>query len=1247
MKRRRWLSVLVLLLVCGVAGLRWYLQSSVLAEQVRARLAQLLNAPIELAGIDAGLSGTTLHGLQLREATPQGNNRPWLQADQVATDVSLWDVLAGNTTPKKVSVTGASLVLRLDESGKLLTQFPKLDYTKAGAGTSLPVIVLSKCQVILQKPGYHDLAVTIPHGQINTDDGQITLTAAAEHAQWGQWAIDGGFDKDTQELKLILTSQSEVAVSQAMLEALPFVPASIWSQVKLNGRAAGEIALRFDMAKQALHYRIDLNSRQTRVAVPALALILPEVSGRTILEDGVISLIGVKAEAFGGHLDTEATLDFRDPASRFDFRLLNVQGIDVTRLPGAWGWPRLIEGRLAAKAQVDITLDNGPAKIIATGQGELLGARIAGQPVTEPVKLLLDRELDVDLHLEEAELPTLLRGLGVTVPLETSGKVSLYLQASIPIHELGDRRKYRAVGKLDSASLKAGPLTLEQVQTDLTLDEGKLQFQGLSCFLASVQSTPAAAKGKLSGSATLDLVGTDELSAALRLEHAPAEIVTKLLPVEAKLHGLVSAEAKLRVPVSVAHRIEAWHADAQISAGQLAVADVALHDFNSEVSLDKGELLFRHLRARSDIGMVAAKGSCRLMGACPFQAKVALDDGDLEKIPAAHVPAQVAALNLHGKGKVSAELDGTLAPLRIKTRGLADLGSVQVRKVPFSQVRFAWSSDGARIVATNLEALGPLGEIRGLVDVNLDSAQDSQFNLKVTRLDLPALQQTLGSISTGIQGKVDGSVAILLEGAPPGLNRLAKLDLDLTSRSATIHGVGVERLQGQAILDSNILDYDLKGNSWGGFFAAKGRWPLAPSNTMIVNSGGKLTLRGVLLSRLAEVQPDFALPGLQGRADGFLVYQHVPDGKITGDGRLEILDVGLDSGKLLGDVRTEVKITPGEIRLHDISGDVARGLLNGNIALPLVGKRQGQFLLTLQGADASELLDNYLQPGLVQGPLSLRLTGQFGRAGWGSGHVMLQRGKVHGIDVSEWLAPFRWQWSPKQQRLVVDISESQAQVANGRATGSATVVWNDTLQIKGHCNYLGLHLRSLLQQFSGSIWGNGQTSGRCDFSGDNVRSFADMKIILDGQIKQMQAKSAPVVGQVAQALSLSGSLMVHNGDYHCRIDKGLLRVQKLALDMGKAQLFMEGTVSAAGHLQLDVTADTGGLLDRQILKGLGAGKSGTGVLPFNVLAQARAYLSKRLLAAHVTGTIRQPVVQIRPAPILTEDALRFFMNAGQ
>src|SRR5204862_3690349 len=112
------------------------------------------------------------------------------------------------------------------------------------------------------------------------------------------------------------------------------------------------------------------------------------------------------------------------------------------------------------------------------------------------------------------------------------------------------------------------------------------------------------------------------------------------------------------------------------------------------------------------------------------------------------------------------------------------------------------------------------------------------------------------------------------------------------------------------------------------------------------------------------------------------------------------------------------------------------------------------------------------------------------------------------------------------------------------------------------------------------------------------------------------------------------------GDLRARLAKGVVYVERLSLQDGALQVYADGNLTLQGRVNLDVTANTGKLTN--IGAALGWRVSPTGTIARELLKKATTALSPRLVHLHVTGTVREPTVQVTPLPLLTEQALRFF-----
>jgi hypothetical protein len=129
---------------------------------------------------------------------------------------------------------------------------------------------------------------------------------------------------------------------------------------------------------------------------------------------------------------------------------------------------------------------------------------------------------------------------------------------------------------------------------------------------------------------------------------------------------------------------------------------------------------------------------------------------------------------------------------------------------------------------------------------------------------------------------------------------------------------------------------------------------------------------------------------------------------------------------------------------------------------------------------------------------------------------------------------------------------------------------------------------------------------------------------------------APFLGQGASAATFQ------SGEMEARLARGVVRLQRWTLRGGILQLIVQGTITLAGRLNLEVTArsSAAGLLPPGLrLLGVPA----AGAMPLSLLTEASFLLAASVVHLRVTGTVRSPNVQFEPVRLLTEDAVRFFL----
>jgi hypothetical protein len=277
--------------------------------------------------------------------------------------------------------------------------------------------------------------------------------------------------------------------------------------------------------------------------------------------------------------------------------------------------------------------------------------------------------------------------------------------------------------------------------------------------------------------------------------------------------------------------------------------------------------------------------------------------------------------------------------------------------------------------------------------------------------------------------------------------------------------------------------------------------------------------------------------------------------------------------------------------------------------------------------------------------MQARIRGKLGREWTGSADLEMARGQVLGLEVTQWRMPLGFRLAPGEGRGQIDVLETSAQAGRGRLTGKVSLGWDITTRLEGQLRFARVDLQTFLRQVAGPTQiGGGLMTGRFDFGGRDMRSLHDLEGVLEASFEQSQALNLPVLRQVAPFLGIGATTTFHKGDLRARLDNGLFRIQRLALEGNNLHVFIDGTVSLEGRLNLGVIAQTVRLGIDPRLQVLGLRIPVTGPVPLVVLQEAATYLSNRVIHLQVTGTIRSPNIRVLPLATLTQEALRFLVR---
>ncbi len=484
--------------------------------------------------------------------------------------------------------------------------------------------------------------------------------------------------------------------------------------------------------------------------------------------------------------------------------------------------------------------------------------------------------------------------------------------------------------------------------------------------------------------------------------------------------------------------------------------------------------------------------------------------------------------------------------------------------------------------------------------------------------------------------------------------------MEFTAPKLRVQGIPTEKLKGTIDSRDGKTSYSLQGESLGGTFTLKGdltprkeekeKEEEKPDPDKQPVGQGRLEVRDARLARLWDAfNIGGALTRLDGRFSLSLPYRHEgADFFPVGNGTFRIVNVTWDDVVLSDSLQGDVRLTADALLLYNLTGDLAGGLFLGRFAFGLKRGSPSWFHLDLQQVEASRLLAPLPEVAAhVKGPVDATLRGRIGPEWDGSGGATLTRGQVYGMDNTEWRIPMTFRFSPSQGNGELLVRDSMARLAQGRARLDMTLSWGNGLRLAGTLLFYQVDLRTLLRRSPElASYASGRVSGRVDLSGNEMRSINDLRALVQAKLQQAQALQLPVLRQITPYLRPGvSSATFQSGQLKGRLAGGIFTIQHLTLVGNLLQLIVEGTVTLAGRLNLDVTAQTGLFcLNPGRRDSVSARIPLIGAIPRLLLFEASALLANQVVHLKVTGTVRSPSVRIQPLLTLTEDAIRFFFG---
>jgi uncharacterized protein involved in outer membrane biogenesis len=1138
-------------------------------------------------------------------------------------------------------------------------------------------LAFDRARLTLPQPDRDPLRVGPVQGVLAGDETGFHLDATARDPSWGDWTARVGLVAATGAVAIDLHTP-EAVVDQDKLSRLPYVPKNVWRQVQAAGRTPVRVHVGLFARKPGVHYRVELEPKDTRVRVSAISLDATHAAGVVVVEDGRVLLRKVTGRAAGGDVAVDADMDFRGEPSRLAFDL-DVRRLVLAELPRQWELPRQVEGKLTGQAHLVVTVGDGPAQTHGAGKGRIDDVKLVGYPARQPIELRLEADgkafhfiprspllnillhmttlqpapeppakppqyLDADVKLDDVDLNEMLTRLGVKLPVELAGRLSFQVKLGIPINSARDVKAYRLRGSATLSTVRAAGLTLGRVKADLDYADGLLRLQNLSGELPARRGAP----GTFAGTARVQVQPAGEAAVDLTLHDLPVAPFVRLVPrLPGPVSGRASGTLRAAVPLGRARDPAAWGGAVRLRSPAVEAFGLTFRDIVAAAAVAGGQATLSDLRGELAGAPFTGSASLSLGGKQPFQAELGLRGLDAGRL----APAGFPRLRATGGASASARVRGTLNPFTADGAGNLRAGPLRVAGLQVGRVALSWTLADGLLKTDDLDLAGAGGTLTGRLQADLTARKPSRLDLAVKDVDLHALAAAYPGLPFRVSGRVSGTAEGTYRPAEKGAAGRWDGEVDLSAPTLKVQDVPAQKLRGRLEYRGGQAAYHLDGETLGGKLTIEGKLPPAP--TPPGRSDGRLLLERV---RLARLWGPLGLRGPLGPLHGVLTvdvpFRHVAGSLLpVGDGRFELRALRWQGGELSDGVRGDVRLTAGGLALRNVNANLAGGELRGGLSYDWHDPSRRRFSLTLSQAEAARLLAfdrDTAGRGVVQGPIDLHLRGVLGGEWRGSGVLDLSRGKVLGVEVAEWRVPLDFSFSPRRGRGELAVRESTAQIGHGRALLGASLAWGGLTRVEGRLRLIDASLRSLGGMLGDvSSYAQGRVSGDVDFGGGEVRSVNDLTATVRATLKEAQAMQLPVLSQLTPFL-LPGQAATTftTGELKARLAGGVWRVEQLTLENTLAQLIFQGTVSLQGRLDLDVLARSSSLggLNPLLLRGLLTRIPAVGPVPVGLLLQATEALSNRVLRLHVGGTTKQPQVQATSLLLLSEEAVRFFLT---
>lgn len=378
------LSLLVLVVLVYV-GLQIYLTTGSAKSMAAAEVQKIIGNDVKIIELSVGVTGGTRVHIAIMPKTE--SETPLIDGIIELEESGL--SLATGSTPKSVTISDATITLRFDEKGELISDFPEIksDEEEKQSKEPIPVINVRNATINCVYPNKEPFHAEAANVTVTQEGDNLKIVGDVNDAAWGVWDINGTWAADGSTGSVNAKTKERIAVKQELLPSIPFVPKDVWEWVQLDGNIGAALKIGQD-ASGEVTYHIDLVAGEATVTLPPLNTTVTNLKGQVAIDGPKVTLTDLDGTVADGMLHLNSVLDFSVEPSVLTFDV-DAKGLNPSKLPKEWKVPSLGEGgKLQGNAKLTMTLKPDTIVYGGSGEGKLTGAEIAGGNLEADVKLV-------------------------------------------------------------------------------------------------------------------------------------------------------------------------------------------------------------------------------------------------------------------------------------------------------------------------------------------------------------------------------------------------------------------------------------------------------------------------------------------------------------------------------------------------------------------------------------------------------------------------------------------------------------------------------------------------------------------------------------------------------------------------------------------------------------------------------------------------------------------------------------------